>query len=138
MQVPGKKWFFKKIMNTEDSISNLESISTAEYLYGDSFTYDITNSTFTLTDTTTATWSDSTYEDLIGKFTCKSSSDTCTTIYQINGYKSNTQVYASAYTIGDTNYAQVGTSSFNANYYSPAMVGYMFNKVYKNTRFREL
>ena len=54
-------------------------------------------------------------------------------MYQINGYKSNTQGYASAYTIGDTNYAQIGTSAFNANYRSPAMVGYMFNKVYKYT-----
>ena len=34
------------------------------------------------------------------------------------------------YTIGDTNYAGIGKSAFNANYSSPAMVGYMFNKVY--------
>ena len=56
----------------------------AEYLYGDSFTYDITNSTFTLTDTITATWSDSTYQNLLGKFTCKNTNETCTTLYQIN------------------------------------------------------
>ena len=102
----------------------------AEYLYGDSFTYDTTNNTFTLTDTTTATWSDSTYENLIGKFTCKTSSDTCTTLYNVNGYSNSTTAYTSAYTIGDTNYAQIGTSSYNASYRSPAMVGYMFNKVY--------
>ena len=105
----------------------------AEYLYGDSFTYDITNNTFTLTDTITATWSDSTYENLIGKFTCKSASDTCTTLYEINAYKSNTSAYLSYYTISDTNYAQIGTSAFNAYHRSPAMVGYMFNKVYKYT-----
>ena len=102
----------------------------AEYLYGDSFTYDITNNTFTLTDTTTATWSDSTYENLLGKFTCKNTEGTCTTLYNINGYSNNTKAYTSSYTIGDTNYAQIGTGSFNANYRSPAMVGYMFNKVY--------
>ena len=104
----------------------------SSYLYGSSFTYDITNNTFTLTDTETATWSDSTYENLLGKFTCKTSSDTCTTIYNVNGYKSNTEGYSSAYTIGDTNYAQIGTSSFNAYKESPAMVGYMFNKVYNS------
>ena len=101
-----------------------------EYLYGDSFTYDITNNTFTLTDTITATWSDSTYENILGKFTCKNTEGTCTTLYNVNGYRSNTQAYTSSYTIGDTNYAQIGTSSFNANWRSPAMVGYMFNKVY--------
>ena len=104
----------------------------SSYLYGSSFSYDTTTSEFTLTDTITATWSDSTYQNLLGKFTCKNTNGTCTTLYQINGYKSNTQGYASAYTIGDTNYAQIGTSSYNANYRSPAMVGYMFNKVYNN------
>ena len=103
----------------------------SSYLYGSSFTYDISTNEFTLIDTTTATWGDSTYENLIGKYTCKTNNNTCTTIYNINGYKSNTEAYASAYTIANTNYAQIGTSSFNANYRSPAMVGYMFNKVYK-------
>ena len=116
----------KGIVQINDGSQNIA----VSYLYGSSFTYDTTTSEFTLTDTITATWSDSTYEDLIGKFTCKSASDTCTTIYQINGYTSNTQGYASAYTIGDTNYAQIGTSAFNAKLRSPAMVGYMFNKVY--------
>ena len=102
----------------------------AEYLYGDSFTYDITNNTFTLTDTTTATWNDSTYENLLGKFTCKNTEGTCTTLYNVNGYSNSTTAYTSSYTIGDTNYAQIGTSAYNANENSPAMVGYMFNKVY--------
>ena len=100
------------------------------YLYGSSFTYDTSTNEFTLTDTTTATWNDSTYENLLGKFTCKNTEGTCTTLYNVNGYSSNTTAYTSSYTIGDTNYAQIGTSAFNANYRSPAMVGYMFNKVY--------
>jgi len=102
----------------------------AEYLYGDSFTYDIINNTFTLVDTTTATWSDSTYQNLLDKFTCKNIEGTCTTLYNVNGYSNSTTAYTSSYTIGDTNYAGIGTSSFNANDRSPAMVGYMFNKVY--------
>ena len=109
--------------------SGVQTLSSS-YLYGSSFTYDTTNNTFTLTDTTIATWNDSTYENLLGKFTCKNTEGTCTTLYNVNGYFSNTQAYTSAYTIGDTNYAQIGTSPFNANEYSPAMVGYMFNKVY--------
>ena len=100
------------------------------YLYGDSFVYDTTNNTFSLTDTFTATLTDTTYEDLIGKYTCKSTGVTCTKIYQINNYESNTKVYYSYYSVSDTNYAQIGTSPFNANSYSPAMVGYMFNKSY--------
>ncbi len=116
----------KGIVGTQGSTQTLN----ASYLYGDSFTYDITNNNFTLVDSTTATWSDSTYENLLGKFTCKNTEGTCTTLYNVNGYSNSTTAYTSSYTIGDTNYAQIGTSSFNANYYSPAMVGYMFNNVY--------
>ncbi len=111
--------------------SGLEEILGVSYLYGDSFTYDKTNNTFTLIDTTTATWSDSTYEELLGKFTCKNTTGTCTTLYNVNSYYDNTNAYLSYYTIGDTYYSQIGTSVFNANSSSPAMVGYMFNKVYK-------
>ena len=110
--------------------SNTEQTLDSNYLYGDYFTYDITNNTFTLMDIFNETWSDSTYENLLGKFTCKSNSDTCTTLYQINSYKSNTEGYSSTYTIGNTNYATIGTSSFNSFPDSPAMVGYMFNKTY--------
>ena len=99
-------------------------------LYGNNFTYDTTNNTFTLLDTFTSTWSDSTYENLIGSYTCYSNSNTCTTIYNIDGYKSNIVGYVTGYTIGDTSYSIVGTSPYNAQYTSAAMVGYMFNKVY--------
>ena len=116
----------KGIVQSNNGTQTLNS----SYLYGDSFTYDITNNTFTLTNIETATWSDSTYEDLIGKFTCKNTNGTCTTLYNVNGYSNNTTAYTSAYTISETNYSQIGTSSFNANFRSSAMVGYMFNKVY--------
>ena len=106
-----------------------ENIS-QEYLYGTSFTYDTTNNTFTLINTHLSTWSIETYKNLLGKYTCKNTTGTCTTIYNINGYESNNEAYVSAYIIDDTNYAQIGNSSFNANSISPAMVGYMFNKVY--------
>ena len=114
------------IVQSDYSTQTLNS----SYVYGDLFTYDTSNRTFTLTNPTTATWSNSTYEGLIGKYTCKNTTGTCTTLYNVNGYVSNTSAYTSSYTIGSTSYAQIGTSSFNANFESLAMVGYMFNKVY--------
>ena len=111
------------------SAGTLETLN-ANYLYGDSFIYDSTNNTFTLINPETATWSDSTYENLIGKYTCKNTTGICTNLYNVNGYSSNTKAYVSSYSIGNTNYAQIGTSAFNANAKSPAMVGYMFNKVF--------
>ena len=100
------------------------------YIYGSSFTYDISSGEFTLTDTTTATWSDSTYEDLIGKFTCKSTSTTCTTIYEINGYESNSQAIVTKYGITDVHYSLIGNTSFNGNSEVVSSAGYMFNKAY--------
>ena len=102
------------------------------YLYGNSFTYDTTTSEFTLLDTFTSTWSDSTYENLIGKYTCKNTNGICTTLYNINSYKTNTSAYTVSYTIGLTSYSQIGTSPFNTDSdRSLSMVGYMFNKAYK-------
>ena len=116
------------IIGENGTIENLNS----EYLYGSSFTYDTTNLTFTLVDTTLATWGDSTYQELIGKYTCKNIAGTCTTLYNVNNYDSSTGAYTTSYTIGSTNYAQIGKSAFNATYSSPpSMAGYMFNKVYK-------
>ena len=106
-------------------------LMSSNYLYGSSFTYDTETNTFTLVDTENAIWSDSTYENLLGKFTCKSTEGTCETLYSVNGYYDNIGGYASFYTIADTNYAQIGTSSYNANSTSPAMMGYMFNKSYR-------
>ena len=102
----------------------------SSYLYGSSFTYDTSTNEFTLIDTTTATWSNSTYQNLIGKYTCKNMSGTCTTIYNVNDYDSSSSAFAVYYTISSTNYAQIGTTAFNANEKSASMVGYMFNKSY--------
>ena len=101
-----------------------------EYLYGSTFTYDKTNKTFKLIDTSLGTWSDSTYESLLGKFTCMSKSDTCTKLYNVNSYGDDKIAFTSSYRIDNTNYAQIGTSPFNGSDRSPALAGYMFNKVY--------
>ena len=114
-------------VGTQGSTKNLNG----DYIYGTSYTYDETNSTFTLTGTkTTVRWSDSTYKTLFGKYTCASATDSCTTLYQVNGYSNSTTAYTTSYTVGNTHYSQIGTTPFNANDRSPAMVGYMYNDVY--------
>ena len=73
-------------------------------------------------------WSDDTYTNIIGKYTCLSDSDTCSTIYLISDYYSNTKGYYNSYIIDDTNYASIGTSSYNANDETLNAFSYMFNK----------
>ena len=116
----------KGVIGTAGSIQTLNE----SYMYGDTYSYDLTTGNFTLQNTTTSTWSTSTADNLIGKYTCKSTGSTCTTLYGVNGYSNTTTAYTTSYTIGDTAYSQIGQTTFNANTYSPAMVGYMFNKVY--------
>ena len=119
--------------SAKKGISGIDILSQAfntNYLYGDSFTYDTTNNTFTLTNTFLSTWSGATYEDLIGKYTCKNTTGTCTTLYNVNGYSSDATAVVSSYRITNTNVATIGKSTFNSYIDSPAMVGYMFNKVY--------
>ena len=110
-------------------------------LFGRSYDYDITTGEFTIEDSTglPTAWSENDtnsngkkdYEELIGTYTCKSSSSTCTTIYYVGSYASSTNAYTARYTIGNVaHYSQMGKSAFNANYRSPALVGYMFNKEY--------
>ena len=119
----------KEINYISDIDANTMDIS-GEYLYGSSFTYDKTNSTFTLIDSHLDSWSDSTYESLLGKYTCLNTTGTCTKLYNVNSYETNTYATTASYTIGSTNYAQIGTTAFNGSNKSPAMAGYMFNKVY--------
>jgi hypothetical protein len=111
--------------------------------YGRSYDYDLDTGEFTIENSTglPTSWTTSDansngtedYKELIGTYTCLSNSATCTTLYYVGSInQSNTaQAYVSKYTIGDVaHYSQMGTSAFNSNYGSPAMVGYMFNTEY--------
>ena len=103
----------------------------ADYLYGTSFSYDLNTRTFTLTgDLTTQKMSATTKEGLIGQYTCLSDSNTCTTLTVVGGAYSNSIAFTTTYTIDNTHYSQIGTSTFNAYDRNPAIVGYMYNKVY--------
>ena len=120
-----------KPINYLNDIEANEVDLSEEYLYGTTFTYDKENATFTLIDTNLETWSDSTYENLISKYTCMNTTGTCTKLYNVNAYASNTTAITAEYTIGNTNYAQIGTSPFNGSDGSLSTAGYMFNKAYK-------
>ena len=101
-----------------------------EYLYGDSYNYDEENNTFRLNDTISGKWNESTYRSLIGKYTCLNQTGECTAINYMNNYDSINGTVMSIHQIDDINYDIIGASPFNAGGGSPAMVGYMFNKVY--------
>lgn len=104
----------------------------SSYYYGTDYTYDSSTSIFSLSGTKTlATWSDSTYSDLIGKYTCLSAEEdgTCTTLYLVESYVSNSQA-KTIKIVSTSSYFQFGTVPFNSNYNSPAYVGYMYGDVY--------
>ena len=107
------------------------NLGNGTYKYGTTYTY--TSSGFTLGGTIEdALWSDTTYENLLGKYTCATTSTTCTTLYYVQTYNSNTQAGVSKYTIGITRkYNEIGTSDFNEHYSSVSGVGYMYNNMYE-------
>ncbi len=120
----------------------LQSMSAAT-LYGRSYDYDLTTGEFTIENSTglPTSWTTNDnnsngtedYKELIGTYTCLSNLDTCSTLYYVGSINqsNSAQAYVAKYTIGDVaRYSQLGTSAFNSNYYSPALVGYMFNKEY--------
>lgn len=104
---------------------------TGNYMYSDTFTYNTSTNQFTLVNPVVKNWSNSSDKEyILGKYTCKNGNtpSTCTTLYYVNTPHRTDATYAwyTTYTIGDTQNAQIGTSPFNANYQSPAYVGYMF------------
>ena len=103
------------------------------YVYGTSYSYDETDKMFTLLNTENATWNDTTYKNLLGKYTCGTESDTCTLLYQVNSYDSSTTAWATSYSVGTSvHYSYIGNSPFNANEESLATVGYMFGNAYNS------
>ncbi len=116
--------------------SRVFSTGNSEYLYGKLFTYDVSSNQFTLMDTTLSEWTSSTYMNLIGQYTCRNKTGKCSNIYYVGPSSTSTTTDLFLYKIADTNYAQIGESPFNTRDNSPAMVGYMFNKVYdRHTKY---
>ena len=100
-----------------------------EYLYGSSFTQDPDSGAFTIEDTESVVWSDDTYRDLMGKYTCKSTNNTCTVLYKVFG-KNNSFALLQKYSVDNSNYAEIAKSLYNSDPDSISTVGYMYNKKY--------
>ena len=106
------------------------------YWYGTDYTYDSNNNVFSISGTTSSTQVTSSngstiIPTLVGKYTCKSTSEngTCSILYLIESY--NNSYYAYSIPLNsNSNYSQFGTLQFNGNNNSPAYVGYMYNTVY--------
>ena len=112
---------------TQDLASN--------YWYGTDYTYDSTNKTFKVSGTTEqATWNATTGPGLVGKYTCKNTSQDgiCATLYLVESY--DNALRANVIPLNsNSHYSQFGALQFNLyNLYnnSPAYVGYMYNTVY--------
>lgn len=102
----------------------------SNYMYGTDYTYDETSKTFTLSgETETATWNATTYPNLLGKYTCRNTTGSCSTLYYVSEYNSASSAYVLPIN-STTTYSRIGTSAFNVNSSSPADVGYMYNKRY--------
>ena len=105
---------------------------TSNYWYGTDYTYDSTAKTFKVSGTTVqATWNETTGPELIGKYTCKSTSvdGTCSTLYLVESYYNTSSAFVIPLN-SNSHYSQFGTLQFNASYNSPSYVGYMYNTAY--------
>ena len=104
----------------------------SSYWYGTDYIYDSTTKKFKISGTTEqATWNATTGPGLVGKYTCKLTSEdgSCSTLYLVESYYNTTSAYVIPLN-SNSNYSQFGTLQFNASYNSPSYVGYMYNTVY--------
>ncbi|MBR1718286.1 MAG: hypothetical protein IJ715_03345, partial [Bacilli bacterium] len=104
----------------------------SNYWYGTDYTYDSTAKTFKVSGTTEqTTWNATTGPGLVGKYTCKLTSEdgSCSTLYLVESYYNTSSAYVIPLN-SNSNYSQFGTLQFNASYNSPSYVGYMYNTVY--------
>ena len=104
----------------------------SNYWYGTDYTYDSVSKKFSLSGTTEQTrWNETTGSGLIGKYTCKSTSEdgTCATLYLVESYYNTTSADVIPLK-SNSNYSQFGTLQFNASSNSPTYVGYMYRDVY--------
>ena len=107
----------------------------SNYWYGTDYEYDSINKKFSISGTTEqATWNDSTYSGLIGKYTCKSTTEdgTCSILYLVESYNSSSYAYAIPLN-SNSHYSKFGILEFNSNAKSPSYVGYMYGDIYTNS-----
>ena len=116
------------------------TFDTSAYYYGSGYTFNNNTGKFSLTgDVFSAVWSSSTYQNLIGKYTCKqTTNDTCDTLYYLESKGSTLSIDAYAYKIDNhvDSIHTFGTIQFNPydglSENSIAYAGYMYNTVYNH------
>ena len=128
-----------KCLNNRDGVNGITAITTwpsieSEYLYGSSYSFDITRAQFTLKDTFSSEYNKETIPNLINKYTCLSNGDTCSQLYLINGMYSEKSAYTAQLHIGGYPYSFIGLMPFNSDEENISSVGYMFNKQSTTTR----
>ena len=99
--------------------------------FGTGYDYNLGAGTFTLTGTSELagkTWANNSSE-LIGTYACSDNTTTCTELWYIGHYQTAKKASVGKYIIGTIpHYSGIGTSYYSASG-SPALVGYMYNKV---------
>lgn len=99
--------------------------------YGTGYVYDEETAMFSLTgDLVQATWSDSNYENLLGKYVCWPSENTtsCSTLYYVDSYSSSTR--AVVFKISkEALYSGIGGHYYNAGNELDD-IGYMYSSLY--------
>ncbi len=108
----------------------------SNYYYGTNYEYNSSTKLFKLSGTlSNEIWSSSNYQNIIGKYTCLSSSSTgtCSTLYYVESYNSDTEAYAFEIN-SNSHYSQFGTMVYNASYNSPVYVGYMYTDGYNTEK----
>jgi len=104
----------------------------SNYWYGTDYTYDSSAKKFKVSGTTEQNmWNESNGPGLVGKYTCKLTSEdgTCATLYLVESYYNTTSAYVIPLN-SNSNYSQFGTLQFNVRDNSPTYVGYMYGDVY--------
>ncbi len=114
--------------------------------YGTDYIYDPETSKFSLSgNLVQSNWNESTSSDLIGHYSCNSTSDTatCSTLYSMYAYSSpssssNNKTAAVLNITSAADYDSIGNLPLNYNVHlngeSLASVSYMFNEYYPDTR----
>ncbi|MBQ9318218.1 MAG: hypothetical protein IJR82_01110 [Bacilli bacterium] len=105
-----------------------------EYYYGTGYTYDNIHGKFSLKgDIVKSDWNETTANNLIGKYTCKSniSFKTCDEMYYIMDYNSESSAYATVLN-NSVPYNAIGVSDFNSSDDSIAYGKYAYGTPYKS------
>ncbi|MBQ3306868.1 MAG: InlB B-repeat-containing protein [Bacilli bacterium] len=113
--------------------SNREYLSlNSSYWYGTDYTYDVSTKKFSVSGLTEqVTWNATTGPSLVGKYTCKGTSETstCDKIYLIHTYASASGGYALSISSNES-YSIYGNLPYSPSANSIAYVGYKYGTVY--------